>query len=393
MPAAPTRIVVRGAAHLTASGARVGVDVLIEDGVIRAVGAVGELAGASNLRANGCLVVPGFIDVHVHGAGGDVFEQGGVEGNARISAVLGRYGTVGCVATLATLPPDRLRAAVTAIAAVRGREPGTRILGIHLEGPFLNPRRCGAQNPAWMRPPAIEEVDALQEQCEGGIRMVTVAPELDGALDFIRALRHRGIAVAIGHSEATMEQVEAAIAVGVTHVTHLFNAMSPLHHRAPGIAGVALTDDALTVEVICDGHHLHPRAVDLIFRCKPPHRIAMVTDAVAAGMPEGTHDVFGVRCEVRGGTVRTATGQLAGSCLTMDAAVRNVRAWQPGRTLGQILACASAVPARVIAANPVSLSIGADADLVLLSDDMRVAATFVKGRCVWSDADRVVAQG
>jgi N-acetylglucosamine-6-phosphate deacetylase len=243
-----------------------------------------------------------------------------------------------------------------------------------------------------MRRPSIEEVDALQRVGGGLIRMVTVAPELDGALDFIRALRRRGITVAMGHTAATTEQVEGALSAGVTHVTHLFNAMAPFHHRAPGAVGVALTDDALTVEVICDGHHLHPRTVDLIFRCKPKDRIALVSDAVAAGLAEGAHELFGLRCEVRAGTVRTEAGQLAGSCLTLDAAIRNLRSWRPERALADILACASTVPARLAAAAAGKVAVGAGADLVLLRDDMRVAATVVQGRCVWTDANILAAQ-
>jgi N-acetylglucosamine-6-phosphate deacetylase len=244
-----------------------------------------------------------------------------------------------------------------------------------------------------MRPPSIEEVDTLQRACGGLIRMVTVAPELDGALDFIRALDHRGIRVAVGHTEATTEQMEAAVAAGVTHVTHVFNAMAGLHHREPGPVGVALTDEALTVEVICDGHHLHPRTVSLIFRSKPADRIAIVSDAVAAGLADGVHDLFGIRCAVRNGTVRTEAGQLAGSCLTLDAAVRNLRAWQPGRALPEILACASAIPARIAGLEPGTIAAGAAADLILLNDDMRVAAAIVQGRCVWRDENIVAAQG
>lgn len=394
MPTSAPRLSIRGAQRLLPNGKRADVDLLIDGNLIAAVSAPdASVPAAAVLQADGCLLTPGFVDLHVHGAGGDVFERGDASGNARISTVLARHGTVGVLATIATLPPDALRTAVAAIAAAYGHEPGARILGIHLEGPFLNPKRCGAQNPDWMRPPSIAEVDALQDVAGGLIRMVTVAPEIDDAIPFITALRQRNIVVAIGHTEATTEQVEAALAAGVTHVTHLFNAMVPLQHRLPGPVGVALTEDALSVEIICDGHHVHPRTVDMILRCKPRHRVALVSDAVAAGMPDGTHELFGVRCEVRDGAVRTTAGQLAGSCLTLDAAVRNLRAWQPGRALSDILAYASGVPLRIGAAAPQSLAPGAAADLILLRNDMRVAATVVQGKCVWRAPDIVVAQG
>src|SRR5262249_6685715 len=160
------------------------------------------------------------------------------------------------VATLAALPPDRLRAAVAAIARAAPRCTGARIVGIHLEGPFINPRRAGAQEAAAMRLPSVDELDALRTVSGGLIRLITVAPELRGATEFIAAAHARGLIVALGHSEATAEECAAAIAAGASHVTHLFNAMPPLHHRAPGVVGTALTDDRLSVELICDGHHV-----------------------------------------------------------------------------------------------------------------------------------------
>jgi N-acetylglucosamine-6-phosphate deacetylase len=383
---ADDRVLIRGATLLTPGAGATPTDVMIADGLVRPVGD-GDVTGVAEVRRAGLIIAPGFIDVHVHGAGGDVFEAGDVEANARISARLARYGTVGILATMAALPAEALRRAVAAIAAVQGHEPGARILGIHLEGPYLNPRRCGAQKGAWMRAPSIEEFDGLQRLAGGAIRLLTVAPELEGALSFIRGVRARGVTVALGHTEASAAEVEAALTAGVTHVTHLCNAMAPLHHRAPGPIGVALTEDVLSVEVICDGHHLDPRIVDLVFRCKPRDRIVLVSDGVAAGMPDGQHELFGVSCVVRDGTIRTtADGQLAGSCLTLDIAVRNVKHWQPGLALEEILACASAVPARAVGLVEQSAAAArGPTDLAILTADMRVAATVVSGRFVWRD--------
>jgi hypothetical protein len=224
-------LLLRGGDVLTPNGFRPGVDVRIDDGVITHVDPDLSTSGAEVLDARNLIVAPGFIDVHVHGAGGAMCEQGDAGGIDTISTTLARYGTTGFLATIATLPPDALREAVRAVAGAAGHEPGARILGIHLEGPYLNPRRAGAQAIASMRAPSIEEFDALQDLSGGLIRLVTIAPELDGAIPFIRAVRERDVVVAAGHSNATEAEMKLAVQAGVTHVTHLFNAMRELHHR------------------------------------------------------------------------------------------------------------------------------------------------------------------
>jgi N-acetylglucosamine-6-phosphate deacetylase len=234
-----------------------------------------------------------------------------------------------------------------------------------------------------MRPPSIEELDTLQTACGGMIRLITIAPEVAGALPFIRGARERGIVVSAGHSNATAEEMGMAVQAGVTHVTHLFNAMRALHHRQPGIAGVALTDDRLSVELICDGHHVSAPMVDLALRCKPPSKAVLVSDAVGAlGLADGEYEMFGVRCTVGGGAVRIAdTGQLAGSCLALDTAVRTVRRWQPERALDQLLHMASWTPAAAIGMDHVRgvVAPGRHADLVLLDGQLNVRRTFRAG--------------
>jgi len=381
-------LLLRGGDVLTPNGFRAGVDVRIDEGVITHIAPELSTSGTQVLDARKLIVAPGFIDVHVHGAGGAMFEQGDPAGIDTISTTLARYGTTGFLATIATLPPDALREAVRAVAGVAGHEPGARILGIHLEGPYLNPLRAGAQAIPWMRAPSIEEFDALQDLSGGLIRLVTIAPELDGAIPFIRAVRERDVVVAAGHSNATEAEMKLAVQAGVTHVTHLFNAMRELHHREPGIAGVALTDDRLSTELICDGHHLSPNTVDLTLRCKPPLKAVLVTDAVGAlGLPDGQYEMFGVCCVVAEGAVRLqAGGQLAGSCLTLDCAVRNVRRWQPALPLADLLAAASRAPALAVGLNLGTIETGKDADLVLLSRELSVNQTIRGGVAVWSRA-------
>lgn len=383
---AMTSLLLRNATVLLTSGLTPQTDVRVVDGLVDRIGPALAAAGADVFDAAGAIVAPGFLDIHVHGAGGAMFEQGTPEAVAAISAALPRHGVTACLATVATLAPEPLHAAVAAVADAAPTAPGARILGIHLEGPYLNPRRAGAQDGAAMRPASIEELDALQDRSGGRIRLVTLAPELPGAATFVAAARARGVTVAVGHSDATAAEVQAALAAGATHVTHLFNGMRELHHREPGITGAALTEDGLSVEVICDGHHLAPRVVDLVFRCKPPGQVVLVSDAVGAlGMPDGAYEMFGVRCVIGDGTVRIgADGPLAGSCLGLDRAVRNVRRWLPTLPVAHVLAAASAAAARVIGERDAgAIAEGRTADLVVLDATLEVVATVCRGRIAW----------
>ena len=379
-------LLLRGGDVLTSAGMQSAIDVRVDDGVITHVGGNLSDAGADVIDARGTLVVPGFIDVHIHGAAGAMCESGDPDQIETISRTLVRYGTTGFLATIATLAPEPLRAAVRAIAATVGHEPGARIVGIHLEGPYLSAQRAGAQAIAWMRTPSVEEFDALQDLSGGLIKLVTLAPELEGALPFIREVRERGVMVSAGHSNATAAEMELAVQAGVTHVTHLFNAMRELHHREPGIVGVALTDDRVSTELICDGHHLSPQTVDLALRCKPRAKTVLVSDAVALGLPDGDYTMFGVECAVAHGAIRLkAGGQLAGSCLTLDQALRNLRRWKPALPLEDLFGMASWAPAVAVGVDHDhgTLAPGRDADLVLLDGGLQVLRTFRAGVQLW----------
>ena len=379
-------LILRDATAVYPDRVEAGVDVYIEGETIAGVGPSLKAKGAEVLDARGFLLAPGFVDLHIHGAAGAMCEQGDPGAVSRISATLSQFGVTGFLPTVATLPPEQLRAAVEAIAAVAGQEPGARILGIHLEGPYLSPVRAGAQAIQWMRAPSIEEIDVLQELSGGRIRLITVAPEVEGAISFIAAVRQRGIKVALGHSNATTEEMQRGIGAGGSHVTHLFNAMRELHHREPGIIGVALTDDSVSVELICDGHHLDPRVIDLALRCKPPDKVVLVSDAVGAlGMPDGDYEMFGFTCTIAGGTVRLKQGgSLAGSCLSLDHAVRNVRDWVSRLPIERVIAAASTNPALVLGDPEVGvIGEGKAGDLVLLDSALGVAATICRGSVVW----------
>jgi N-acetylglucosamine-6-phosphate deacetylase len=377
------KLLLQNATALLPSGLRPATDILVEACTIARVGAGIEAPGAEVFDAAGKLVAPGFIDVHIHGAAGAMCESGDAAQVRGIAGALARFGVTGFLATLATMPAKELRDAVAAVKEVIDDESGARILGIHLEGPYLSPLRAGAQAVPFMRAPSIAEVDELQEIAGGRIRLVTLAPETEGALELIGALGQRGIAASIGHSNATTDEMLAGVRAGATHVTHLFNAMRELHHREPGPIGVGLTEDTLSVEIICDGHHLHPRIVDLAFRAKPDGKVVMVSDAVAAlGLADGPCEMFGVACVISGGAVRLRDGgNLAGSCLSLDRAVRNVRGWLPHLPLERILRAASAAPAAAIGENGTGeIAEGKAADLVVLDSGLGVVATLVRGK-------------
>lgn len=362
--------------------------------------------GAHVLDATGLRVVPGLVDLQCNGGFGiDLAAE--PERLWELAALLPRTGVTAWLPTIVTGPPE-LRA--RARGALRSGPPPSLAtvplatpLGLHLEGPFLEPRRRGAHRLRWLRPPpagtgagrgtAVPAADdpALAAEVAGwsagaGVRLVTLAPELPGALPLVRALTERGVVVSAGHTSATAAEAEAAIEAGVRYVTHLFNAMAPLHHREPGIAGVALTDPRVVAGVIADGIHVEPRMVRLAAGALGP-RLSLVTDAVAA-MGSAAGEARLGDTPVRSGSdgVRLADGTLAGSTLTLDRAVRSAMA-MAGLRLAEAVAAATSVPATLVGEpDRGSIAAGAIGDLVVLDDTGAVVATVVGGRVAWSRA-------
>jgi N-acetylglucosamine-6-phosphate deacetylase len=328
-----------------------------------------------------CTVVPGFVDMHVHGGGGASYTDGdGIAAAARFHL---RHGTTTTLASLVTTAPADLIAGVRALAGATQRGTAeTTIAGIHLEGPWLSRARCGAHDPALMRDPDPAEVDAVLAAADGAIRMVTLAPELPGSGGAIRRFVDAGVVVAVGHTDATYEQTREAIAAGATVGTHLFNAMPPLHHREPGPALALLQEPDVTVELIADGVHLHPEVVRAVIRAAGPWRVAVVTDAIAAaGCGDGPFRLGAVPIDVAGGVARVrATSTIAGSTVTMDELFRTVAADFGLAAAAQLT---SATPARTLGLDRVGgLRAGYDANLVVLDGDLRVAAVMARGEWV-----------
>jgi N-acetylglucosamine-6-phosphate deacetylase len=332
------------------------------------------------------IVVPGFIDLHVHGARGRDVMDGTLESLQTLSSSLASHGTTSFLATTLSAPDSDLEVALRGFTAHRQKVDGARALGIHLEGPYLNPARRGTHNTSHIRRADLQAFRRLVQFSGNTIRKITLAPEMDDDLRVTREATALGIQISIGHSDATAEQAKAAADNGATVATHTFNAMRPLHQREPGILGVVLTDDRLFAEVIADGVHVHPLALRLLLRAKGVDRTLLVTDGVSAvDMPDGHYPLGDKTVVVRGNECRDSDGALAGSTLTLDRAVRNLVNWLD-MPIQQAVAAATAVPARSlrITASKGILAPEADADLVFLDSELRVTKTMVGGRIVYS---------
>lgn len=327
----------------------------------------------------GGWLVPGFVDLHCHGGGGFDF-AGGEEAILGAAAFHLGHGTTAMLASLASAPVEQLCAQLARLARVITRSDGP-LLGVHLEGPFLSERRCGAHDPDHLLLPDLDVFARLLDAAAGTLRTMTIAPELPGATALLDAALAAGVAVAVGHTDADYDVATAAFRRGADVATHLFNGMRPLHHRDPGTALAALHAGA-ACEVIVDGHHLHPAVVRLA--ASASRRLVLVTDATAAaGQPDGDYELGGRRVVLRGGEVRQPeTGSLAGSTLTMDAAVRRC-VQEVGLPVESVVAAAATHPAAVLDA-PMSGSLapGKLADIVHLDEDLRLVRVMRRGTWV-----------
>jgi len=338
----------------------------IENGVVVARGP-GTRAGALG------TVIPGFVDIHSHGALGHDVGSTDASGLAEVVGYHAARGTTSLVASVATAPLDDLTAAV---AFLRPFVESGDLAGSHLEGPYLSPLRRGAHNPDLLRAPALDEIRALAAVGGGTVRMVTIAPELEGAEESVRWLAANGVTVAVGHSDADAATARAAFGWGATVVTHLFNGMRPLHHREPGIIGAALLDERVTVELILDGHHVAPEAAEIVRRSAPA-RLALVSDSMSAtGCGDGDYDLAGSAVRVSNGVATLIVGDsLAGSTATVSTGFGILLGL--GTPLAEVVAITSTTPARALGlAEP--LAVGSPADLLVV-DGPTVAAVMRRG--------------
>jgi len=352
-------------------------------------------AGISVTDFGDSVIVPGYLDVHIHGSSGYDVMDDDPEALPAIERLLTRHGVTGYFPTTVTAPLDDILRSLERLAdAVEKCEQNSEVardhkkpdragralpLGIHLEGPFLS-HVCRGVHPAdKLLPPRLETFERFWQASRGRIRMMTLAPELDGAIELISAAAARGICVSVGHSDADFSVTERAIAAGARHATHAFNAMRPLQHRNPGILGAVLTDARITGDIIADNIHLDPSIIKLFARAKGPEQTVLITDAIAAtGMPDGRYHLGSFEVDVKDGKV-TRDGKLAGSVLTMDRAVRNLARFAEW-DLAQAVAAASRNPARVARCTYKGvLNAGADADFTVLDAQGNVLRTFIAG--------------
>jgi N-acetylglucosamine-6-phosphate deacetylase len=368
---------------------------ICEDGMVAEVGS-GPPPGRPDIELRTGFLLPGLVDLQVNGYFGVELGDAEQDGWAEVVRRLPETGATAFLPTFITSPVDDLVAALSATAGfardLHGPEPasaaaprGARVLGVHLEGPFIAASRRGAHNPAWIIPPDEATIGRLLDAGSGLVRVMTLAPEIDGGIAAIKQLTGVGVLVSVGHSDATAAQVAAAATAGARMVTHLFNGQRPLHHREPGVVGQALIDTRLVSGLIADMHHVAGPVAALAFRAAPG-RIALVTDAAAsAGMAKGRYILGGEPIELADGDgtppVR-ADGTLAGSALRMDAAIANMVA--VGIGLPAAVAAATRIPADLIGrADLGRIAFGAAADLVWLTDDLTTAATWVAGHQVF----------
>lgn len=346
------------------------------------------LASASSdgrmLDASGCYVIPGLVDVHFHGCVGEDFSDASPEGLQRMADFeLSQGVTYICPAGM-TLPEDQLTAICRNAAAHRAKNAGgAQLVGLHLEGPFLSTAKKGAQNGDFLHDPDSAMLRRLQKAAEGCVKLVTVAPEQPGAMDFIRAAVADGIAVSVGHTTADYDTAAAAFAAGADHATHLYNGMPPLHHRSPGVIGAAFDDPKVQVELICDGIHIHSSVVRATFRLFGAERVILISDSLrATGMPDGQYPFGGQEIEVHGNraTILGHPETLAGSVTSLMGCLRQVVAF--GVPLADAVRAASYNPARSIGIDRQagSLDTGKEASLILLDrEDLSIRAIVFQG--------------
>jgi N-acetylglucosamine-6-phosphate deacetylase len=354
-------------------------EVLISGGRVEAVGK--DLKGARKLDARGALLAPGYVDLHMHGCAGDDAMDGG-DAIKRMARWLPRTGVTAFLPTTMCDSLENTRGALAGVRRAMENPDGAMVLGTHLEGPFLNVARKGAQPERFVKAPSLDAYARLVEGYEALPRVLTIAPEQEGALGLIEILKDK-IALSAGHTDATCEQFMEAVDAGITQVTHLFNAMSPFSHRAPGVAGGALADERVRVQLIADLVHLHPAALKVAWRAKGAAGCLLITDAMAAtGMPDGDYRLGPNLVQVRCAVARLEGGALAGSTLTMDRAVRNmIKAVGVSET--EALRMASEYPCDAIGEKERGrIALGCRADLVLLDGDYTPLVTLVGGEIV-----------
>jgi N-acetylglucosamine-6-phosphate deacetylase len=371
----------------------------ISDGIVawdtkgRIIYAGSEKEGAhltgNRIDLKGMTAAPGLIDIHVHGGYGTAFGFGNLsEELNNYSNWVTHFGVTGFVLSITGPDPDFILQAIRAYIPLFEKDfVGAQPLGLHLEGPFINPQKHGAFNPAWIHLPSLKEMSAYLDAGKGWIRQVSLAPEMEGADQVADLLKNSRVCVALAHSNADFETASRALHGKYTHVTHTFNAQSPLHHRKPGVVGAVLSSEGVSAELIADGVHVHPAAMQILTRCLGTERIVLISDAMpGAGLPDGTHILLGQQVAVQNGKALLPNGTLAGSTATLDACVRNM-VKLAGVPFANAVRMASYNPAGVIGVNDHigSLVPGKKANIAVFDKNLNIKMTFINGNLAYEE--------
>jgi len=364
------------------------VGILIRDGVIESVGPRSSMtlpAGAEEIIATDKVAAPGFIDVHIHGAGGHDVMEGSDAALDAVASTIASHGTTAFLATTVTADPDAICKSSEHIARYIAQQhtksrAAAEILGIHFEGPFISPVRRGVHPPQWIKLPSAELLERFIAAAQGHALLLTIAPELLGAMPCIDAALNAGMIVGMGHTDATYEQARAALARGAHHAIHTYNAMRPFSHRDAGVIGAVLTSPEISAELIADGVHVDETAMRVLLQAKGASGVILISDGISAtGMPDGKYILGGFEVTVSGGVCKNSEGKLAGSTLTLDRALRNIV--NLGKSLSDTLQMLTLNPAKLLGIEHKkgTLHANADADLVLLNEALQVTQVFTRG--------------
>ncbi len=344
------------------------------------------------INTTGKAIFPGFVDLLIHGALGRDFSEGDEQAFEVISRHFLKHGSTTIMASLYAKPQEQMLQNIRTLAKYIQSHPHSNIKGIHLEGPYLNKAFKGAMNEDWLWTPSIDSWLKMWEASQGLIRLMTIAPELPGAMEVIRDAAKKGVVISIGHSMADYRQIELAIDNGAAHVTHMFNAMKPLHHRQPGVALAALLRDELKIELIADTYHVHPAMMEFLLKVKRPNGIILITDSITpGGMHEGEEFIFANQTvRIKDGKAVLDDGTIAGSTLTLNKALKNM-VETAGARITEAARMASLNGAKVLNEDRKKgiLAVGKDADMVVIGEDYEVEMTIMGGQIVYQKSDEV----